>query len=473
MIYLFLRRQRKARSQIAKELDEFHSTVSAENLPYVTVQLPIYNELEVVERLILSSTQLDYPKNCYEVQVLDDSTDETRDLVDQVAKKAEAMGVNIQVFRRTHRTGFKAGALAEGMHVCKGEFIAIFDSDFVIPENFLKRSIALIAPYPQVACVQGRWGHLNREENWLTRSQSVGIDGHFTAEQGARSYSGLCMNFNGTAGVWRKEAIYAAGGWHADTLTEDLDLSYRVQLKGYKIRYDFDLECPAEIPNTITALKSQQKRWAQGSIETAKKLLPTLWKSKILSLNQKLEATLHLTHYMVSLFMTVLCILALPMLLWTPVPNVGWFMASILMFIVVSAIAPCVMYAGSGFILRRGMYSLVHFPAMLVMGTGLCLNNTWAVLEGIMGRKAEFIRTPKSGSTSSDKKLSKYKVNSSTLLGILETLLGLYCIATVLVYLSSYKYIFGFFIGAYAIGLTCFGLMTLKTKYWPSVPRSA
>ncbi len=465
MITLFLGRQKSCRQQIAAEIEEFYRLTPDNELPLVTVQLPIYNEAEVVERLLRSAVELDYPKDRYEIQVLDDSTDDTYLLSQRLAQELNtSLGVAVSVIHRSDRSGFKAGALAHGMEVAKGDYLAIFDADFLIPKHFLKHSIALLHPHPTIACLQGRWGHLNQKENWLTEAQSIGIDGHFVAEQGARSYHSLCMNFNGTAGIWRKQAILDGGGWQADTLTEDLDLSYRVQMKGYTIRYDFDLECPAEVPNNVIALKSQQKRWAKGSIETARKLLPQIWATPQFSLVKKLEATLHLTHYSVSAFMMLLCCLTLPMLLWTPLPKWHWAMGAIIFMIFLSAIAPCVMYTGCGFVLRHGFFSLSRFPAMLVLGTGLCLNNAWAVWEGLRGRKSEFVRTPKSGSTGTQKKVGRYKADNNLVLGIAEILIGLYCVYTFVVYLQAHKYVFGFFIAAYAVGFISFGWLTLKAK---------
>ena len=329
MTGIFLKRHKKFRQRNNAIISQFNMDRQPELYPLVTVQLPIYNEAEVVKRLLDSAADLDYPRNRLEIQVLDDSTDETSYIIDNTISQIRSKGINMVAVRRSDRKDFKAGALAYGMTKTKADFLCIFDSDFIIPKNFLKRSIALICDRPNVACVQGRWGHNNRDENWITKAQSVGIDGHFSAEQGARGYSDLCLNFNGTAGIWRRNAIVDAGGWSGDTLTEDLDLSYRAQLAGYRLEYDIDLECPAEIPNNITALKSQQKRWAKGSIETAKKLLPIIVKSNRLSFLQKAEAFLHLTHYFVAILMTSLFVLTLPMLIWTPIPRVGLILAII------------------------------------------------------------------------------------------------------------------------------------------------
>ena len=471
MIVLFLLKNRKCRSLIKEKIRTFNYNKDPADYPYVTIQLPIYNEVDVVERLLQSAAAIDYPSDRFEIQVLDDSTDETRKIIDDTIAGIKARGLKIYAVRRENRRDFKAGALANGMRSCKGQYISIFDSDFVVPSNFLKRSIPLIHDDPNIACVQGRWGHNNREENWITRAQSIGIDGHFTAEQGARGYSNLCLNFNGTAGTWRTDAIKAAGGWQGDTLTEDLDLSYRAQLVGYKIVYDFDLECPAEIPNNILALKSQQKRWAKGSIETAIKLIPTILRSRQLSSIQKMEACLHLTHYFVSVLMSLLFALTLPMLLWTPLPTMGLLFYSLWILVIFSAMAPCVMYTASGWVLRKGLFSLSHFPYMLVVGTGLCINNALAVLEALLGFKSEFIRTPKSGSTNTSRKESRYTVKKQLWLGIIEFISGVYCLLTLIVYFQASKYIFGFFIAAYAIGLSSFGLLTLGGFFRPNSPQ--
>jgi cellulose synthase/poly-beta-1,6-N-acetylglucosamine synthase-like glycosyltransferase len=463
MSYLFLRRQKGMRCQIQAEVEAFNQGRGASDYPRVTIQLPVYNEKDVVERLIRSAAEIDYPREAFEIQVLDDSQDETREIVDRTAAELREQGICIEVVRRPLRTGFKAGALAYATARARGEYMAIFDADFIVPREFLKRTIALIHNHSEVACVQGRWGHTNRLENWLTRAQSVGIDGHFAAEQGARSYNQLCMNFNGTAGIWRKSAIEAVGGWQGDTLTEDLDLSYRVQLAGYQIRFDFDLECPAELPNHVVAFKSQQRRWAKGSMETAIKLLPAIFSSKRLTWGQKFEAFLHLTHYSVAVLMVLICCLTLPVLLWVPVPSGRWVITALWTIIALSAMAPCFMYTISGMVLRRGWFSLAHFPAMLVTGTGLCLNNALAVFEALIGYKSDFVRTPKSWSIGKVSKAAVYQVNANFLLAVGEIALGLYCLLALNAYTHAHKYVFGFFIAAYGVGLLTFGLMTLKT----------
>ncbi len=464
MIAIFILKQKNARRKINETIEVYNRNRECNEYPFVTIQLPIYNELDVVHRLLWSVAAIDYPNDRFEIQVLDDSTDETVDLINETITEVQRNNINIYAVRRQDRIDFKAGALSHGLTLAKGDYIAIFDSDFIIPEHFLKRTVALIDGHDDIGCVQARWGHYNQKENWLTRAQSVGIDGHFTAEQGARGYTNLCMNFNGTAGIWRKEAIKDGGGWQGDTLTEDLDLSYRAQMAGYKIQYDFDLECPAEVPNNVAALKSQQKRWAKGSIETAIKILPQLFADKKFSILQKAEAFLHLTHYAVSLFMSILFILTMPMLLWTPLPEFDLILTAVWSTVVFAAVAPCIMYTLSGCVLKNGFFSLSHFPAMLVVGTGLCLNNANAVLEGIRGEKSDFIRTPKSGSSNIEKKRGQYIAVNNIKSGYIELLSGLYCFITLLLYFQTQKYLFGFFIAAYAFGLTVFGLLTLKSR---------
>jgi len=461
MLALFLRKQKRKRRDINGLVEKFWQDKKAEELPFVTFQLPVYNEAEVIERLVKSVAEVNYPKNKFEIQIVDDSSDETVHIVDSIIEEVHGnSGVDVYAVRRSERTGFKAGGLANAMKIAKGEFIAIFDSDFIVPKEFLHRTIALISNDDKIACVQGRWGHLNKRENWLTRAQSVGIDGHFAAEQGARSYNGLCINFNGTGGVWRKSAILAAGNWQADTLTEDLDLSYRVQLEGYRIIYDFDLECQAEVPNNIMALKSQQRRWAKGSIETTIKLIPRIFRSKLPVVN-KVEAFLHMTHYFVAVLMLILGICTLPVLLFAPNIKELWILSFVWPVIVISAVAPCVMYTGSGLVLKHGKFSLANFPAMLALGTGLCVNNAKAVFDAVIGLKSEFVRTPKSGSLDKHKSFGRYKSGTKIWQGIIEVILGTYCIITFVVYVHAENYIFGFFIGAYAFGLTVIGLTSI------------
>jgi cellulose synthase/poly-beta-1,6-N-acetylglucosamine synthase-like glycosyltransferase len=285
---------------------------SSIEIPFVTIQLPLYNEMYVAERLLNQVCELDYPKDKLEIQVLDDSTDRTSDILESLIEKKKSLGFQISHLRRASRAGFKAGALAHGLAQSKGEFVAIFDADFMPPTGFLKATI----PYfqdPTVGMVQTRWGHINADYSLLTRLQAVFLDGHFLLEHTARYKSGALFNFNGTAGIWRKSAIESAGGWSPRTLTEDLDLSYRAQLKGWKFVYDPDFVCPAELPVDIHAFLSQQKRWTKGALQVAKYILSDVWRST-LSFHAKIEATVHLTGNLGYLLTILVAVLLLPAL---------------------------------------------------------------------------------------------------------------------------------------------------------------
>jgi len=356
--------------------------------PSVTVQLPIYNELHVVERLIGSVAALDYPRQLLQIQVLDDSTDETSAAAHCAVARYAQQGLDIQHVRRPDRGGFKAGALAHGLKTATGELIAIFDADFLPPREFLRRVIPFFYDC-EVGCVQARWDHLNRNYSALTRAQALGVDAHFVVEQQARHQMGLFLNFNGSAGVWRRECIEDAGGWQADTLTEDLDLSYRAQLAGWRIAYLPGVRVPGELPPQFDALRRQQSRWAQGSIQVARKVLPLLLRS-----NQpwwvKLQGALHLTGYLVHPLLLCTLLLSVPLVLsngrvsaWVPY----WFLATAgppLMCLVAQR------QQGSGW-----WRELRFAPLLLLIGMGLALSNTLAMARGLLGKQAEFQRTPK------------------------------------------------------------------------------
>src|SRR3989440_8141673 len=281
-----------------------------EKLPKVTVQLPIFNEVYVVERLLRSVSELDYPRDLLQIQVLDDSTDDTREITSACAAELRSRGFNVDLIHRVDRTGFKAGALAAGLEAAEGEFVCILDADFVPPPDLLKRTIHFFTD-PKVGMIQTRWGHLNRGYSLLTRVQAMFLDGHLLLEQTARSRSGRFFNFNGTAGLWRRVCIEQAGGWQHDTLCEDLDLSYRAQLAGWRFIFLPDVVTPAELPVDMNGFKSQQHRWTKGSIQTCKKVLPTIWRST-LPLTIKMEATAHLTSNFAYLLLASLCVLLHP-----------------------------------------------------------------------------------------------------------------------------------------------------------------
>jgi len=437
-------------------LKDFEATRGNVSLPPVTTQLPIYNEFNVAERIIRSTCKIDYPAGKHEIQVLDDSGDETAALIDRVVEELAEKGHNIKVIRRSDRTGYKAGALAEGLNTAKGDFVAVFDADFVPPVDYLYKTIPYFLTDNNLGLVQARWGHLNRKSSLLTRAQSIGIDGHFMVEQSARNWGGLFMNFNGTAGVWRKEVIYDGGGWQWDTLTEDMDLSYRVQFKGWGTFYTPDLVVPAEIPEDINAFKSQQFRWAKGSIETAIKLLPSLVKMDV-PLFKKAEAFFHLTHYFVHPFMLILALLAMPVMIALktgPGPILFWFIAIILLF---SMSAPSALYLVS----QRAAYTnwvsrIIWLPVLIVIGTGIAISNSRAVFEALIGKKSGFIRTPKKGD-------AEKKVYATTLpvSALIEIAMGIYCTVSFFAYLSYGLYLVGPFLAIYASGFLYTGFLTL------------
>jgi cellulose synthase/poly-beta-1,6-N-acetylglucosamine synthase-like glycosyltransferase len=463
MVVLFGRRQAGRRASQAETIAAFRRGSPESDWPRVTTQLPVFNEADVVERLIEAVTAMDYPRGRHQIQVLDDSTDECRDIVDRVVARLHGEGVDICTLRRDDRKDYKAGALKRGMARATGELLAIFDADFVPPADFLRRAVPLIATARDVACVQGRWDHLNRDESWLTRAQSVGIDGHFVIEQAARAWNGLFMNFNGTAGLWRRAAIETAGGWQGDTVTEDLDLSYRAQLAGYRMVYALDLACPAEIPNTVDGLKAQQRRWARGSIQTARKLLGRIWSADE-RFERKVAATFHLTHYVVSVLMTTLALLTLPVLTWVPYPvSSGWLWA-IWFLVLGAAVSPCIGYYVAGRTLGHSRFTLRNIPGLVALGTGLALNNAIAVLGGSFGKDKVFVRTPKSGSLSCRRRTSRYR-SEVTRFWWAEFLLGLYCLAALIQYVAVEKWLIGLFLGIYTTGFLVLG--------WASRPRFA
>ena len=465
LVYLFRRRVVGKRREHREIIEAYRRDRTDDRWPSVTTQIPIYNEKDVAGRIIRTVAAMDYPADRHEIQVLDDSSDDTQQLIDSVVERLQARGVDVKVIRRDHREGYKAGALAHGLETAKGTYVAVFDADFVPPGDFLRKAIPLLEASPDLACLQGRWSHTNRNESWLTEVQAMGIDGHFAIEQGARAWNGLLMNFNGTAGVWRAAAIHdpKVGGWSGDTLTEDLDLSYRAQLAGWRLDYCLDLACPAELPGTVTALKSQQRRWATGSIQVAWKLLPRIWRAP-LSMGQKIEATLHLTHYSVTVWMLLLAIVARPMLLVFTDGRLfnQWFWAAwgVILF---SAFAPSLVYSYARYTLEGRWTGLRMIPSMLILGCGMCLNNAIAVVRGLYLRGGEFVRTPKSGSAGCDAKTSSYRVSASSL-WLYEIALGIYSLFSFIVYFTEYHRAFSFFLLMYAIGFCLIGWLSRPVR---------
>jgi cellulose synthase/poly-beta-1,6-N-acetylglucosamine synthase-like glycosyltransferase len=398
----------------------------------VTIQLPLYNEMYVIERLINSVCEIDYPKDKMEIQVLDDSTDETTSIVAKAVEAKQKDGFDIVHIRRGSREGFKAGALKEGMAIAKGEFIAIFDADFIPQKEFLKKTLSYFTD-DKVGMVQSRWEHLNGDYSIITKAQALALDGHFVIEQTVRNKSGFFINFNGTGGVWRKKCIEDAGNWHADTLTEDLDLSYRAQLIGWRFVFLKDFTSPAELPSEINALKAQQFRWTKGAVETAKKILPLVWKSKV-PLRVKLQSTFHLTNNLVFPFILLAAILNVPLIF---IKNSGahdiYF--AIMSLFVLAFVSSFLFYLYSQKDIRTDWRKrIVLFPLFMAGSMGLAVNNSRAVFEGLMNRKSEFVRTPKfKQETGKDTFVGNKYLNKKLGLSVfVEAVLAVYCFIGVL-----------------------------------------
>ncbi|MEM9930316.1 MAG: cellulose synthase family protein [Bacteroidota bacterium] len=426
----------KATKQLALAGNEVNTPFAEEeDWPMVTVQLPIYNEYFVIGRLIDAVTQFDYPKERLEIHILDDSTDETVQVVAQKVAEYQARGFQIEQIRRTNRTGFKAGALKEGTQLAKGEFLAIFDADFVPEPDFLRRTIPHFSN-PEVGVVQTRWEHINRDYSLITRLQALQLNVHFTVEQVGRMKGGHLLQFNGTAGVWRKTAIEAGGGWEADTLTEDLDLSIRTQLAGYKIKFLEHVGSPAELPVEMNSFKSQQHRWMKGGAETAKKMLPSVWNSK-LDWGHKLHATSHLMGSTIFVFVFICGVFSVPLLLlFGELVEYGFsknffaiFLAGLLSIIAIYYTANVQSPANKDKnTLRSIARFIILFPLFLALSMGLALHNTVAVIEGYRGKKSPFVRTPKFNINTIKDKISssKYLSGKINLITIGEGLLCLY-----------------------------------------------
>ena len=401
------------------------------NYPFITVQLPIFNERYVVERLIENIIHLDYPKEKMEIHVIDDSTDITKELAKKAIENYQDSGINISHITRPNREGFKAGALKEAMQYARGDYICIFDADFLPKPDFLRR----VLPYfedDQVGVVQTRWEHINQDFSLLTRLQAFQLNVHFTVEQKGRDAGNLMLQFNGTAGVWRRETIEDAGGWEADTLTEDLDLSYRAQLKGWKIIFREDIGSPAELPAEMNSLKSQQFRWMKGGAETAKKMLPTVWKSSLKPV-QKFHATMHLLSSTVFLFVFVIGVFSVPILFFLNPLGIdptylGVFMLALLSIITVYFSANMELAEKDEPWIKTFFKFIFLFPVFLALSMGLSLHNSIAVIQGYLGKKSAFVRTPKLNITKIGDRLRKtdYGYNKISLITALEGMLALY-----------------------------------------------
>jgi cellulose synthase/poly-beta-1,6-N-acetylglucosamine synthase-like glycosyltransferase len=403
-----------------------------EEIPYVTIQLPVFNELYVMKRLLKNIAKIDYPKDKLEIQVLDDSTDESIEMTSKYIKKVQELGIDIQHIRRTNRQGYKAGALKEGLKTAKGEFIAIFDADFLPTPNWLYETV----PYfkdSQIGVVQTRWSHINRNYSTLTKIQAFMLDAHFTLEQVGRNSQGHFINFNGTAGVWRKECIYDAGNWEGDTLTEDIDLSYRAQLKNWKFKYLEKVETPAELPVVISAARTQQFRWNKGGAENFQKMAKRIILSKNISIKTKIHGLLHLLNSSMFICIFLVAILSIPMLYikneYAHLKNYFYIMSFFVMSSLIFFVCYWYMYKniyGNG--IKNFLKYIFAFLTFFSVAMGFSLHNTIAVLEGHFGKKSEFVRTPKFNiiTLKDGWKNNKYIKKKPSIHVILEGMLALY-----------------------------------------------
>jgi cellulose synthase/poly-beta-1,6-N-acetylglucosamine synthase-like glycosyltransferase len=456
LVYLYFK-HRANRAKIKEHFSE---------LPRVTIQLPIYNERYVVERLVEATSGMNYPGELLQIQVLDDSTDETQQIAMDVVERYRKTGLNISYHHRENRTGFKAGALEEGLKSATGEFIAIFDADFMPPPEFLNQTIHYFTS-AEVGMVQTRWGHINRNYSFLTQVESILLDGHFVIEHGARFVAERFFNFNGTAGIWRRKAIETSGGWEHDTLTEDTDLSYRAQMRGWKFVYVPEVVCDAELPVEMTSFKVQQFRWAKGLIQCAKKDLPMVLRAK-LPLRVKIEAFFHLTANIAYPLMIVLSLVLLPativrfyqgwtQMLWIDLPLFLASTFSVSSFYLVS---------------QRELFpdswwrKIKYLPFLMATGIGLSVSNSRAVVEALLGIQTSFKRTPKYRiETQRDKWTVKKYRRKSGYTPYIELLLGIYFALTVYYLIINEDYAVTPFLVLFVIGYLYTGFMSLMQTY--------
>jgi cellulose synthase/poly-beta-1,6-N-acetylglucosamine synthase-like glycosyltransferase len=455
LVYLYMRHKDK----------EPKTGLPLDSLPAVTIQLPLYNEMYVADRLIDAVCHIDYPRQLLEIQVLDDSTDETRQIADSAVRRWAAEGVDIKYIHRTDRGGYKAGALEAGLKVARGEYVAIFDADFIPTPDFLIQLMPHFAD-PGVGMVQARWGHINEDYSLLTRIQAILLDGHFVLEHGGRHRGGRFFNFNGTAGIWRRTAIDDAGGWQHDTLTEDLDLSYRAQLKGWRFVFVPRVIAPAEVPVEMNAFKSQQHRWAKGSIQTCRKLLPTILRSN-LPLGVKAEAFFHLTANFNYILMCVLSVLIFPSMVIRY--NMGWY--EMLLIDVPLFFAATFSFCNFYIVCQREVHDdwvhrLKYVPFLMSVGIGLSVNNTRAVFEALFNKQSEFARTPKYRiEGDSDEWVGKKYRQSVAVQPLIELALGLYFTATVFYALANQIYGTVPFLVLFQVGFLYTGLLSIVQQY--------
>jgi cellulose synthase/poly-beta-1,6-N-acetylglucosamine synthase-like glycosyltransferase len=442
-------------------------------LPRVTVQLPIFNEQYVIDRLLQAVCRMEYPRDKLDIQLLDDSTDETANVARELVEHYASQGYPVAYLHRTNREGFKAGALHEGLKAARGEFVAIFDADFVPPPDFLLKTVHHFTD-PKIGMVQTRWTHINRNYSFLTEVEAILLDGHFVLEHSGRARHNVFFNFNGTAGIWRRKAIEDAGGWEHDTLTEDTDLSYRAQLKGWKFIYRQDVECPAELPVEMTAFKTQQARWAKGLIQTGKKILPKVLRSDQ-PFRVKLEAWYHLTANLSYPLMVILSVLLLPAMVIRFYQ--GWFQ---MLYIDIPLFLASTFSISSFYLVsQRELFprtwprALLYLPFLMALGIGLTLTNTIAVLEALIGKKSAFARTPKYRvETKKDVvRGSKYRKRLGWVPWV-ELLIGSYFALTVYYALDNENYFTVPFLLLFVIGYWYTGLMSLLQGRFSSLALS-
>ncbi len=428
--------------------------------PRVCVQLPMYNEYAVAERIIKAAAALDYPRDRLEIQVLDDSDDETVDLVREVVSEIAARGINIRHIRRGSREGYKAGALKYGMELSDAEFFAVFDADFVPPRDFLRKTVPHFQN-PEIGAVQSRWVYMNDASSPFAMLQAVVLDGHFVVEQFVRNREGLFMIFNGTGGVWRASAIRDAGGWESDTITEDADLSYRAQMAGYRILYLPDIVCPSELPMDVNALKTQQRRWTKGGVQTMRKILPRVMAAR-LPFKVKLEALFHLSGNLAYPAMLLLAILTFPVLLIKTFSDVYVWYFTLAGFFIVGAFGFPLLYTTA----LRDVYPdwtrrAWFIPFMMSLAMGISLNNAVAAVEGLFRNGGVFARTPKWGTGN----VSLYRLAERRGQAICEIVLGIYMLATYIYCITTVQLILVPFVGLYAIGFLATGFQSyLSTR---------
>ena len=471
LIFVYYRHQRK----LPRPVDHF------DTLPAVTIQLPVFNERYVVERVIEAACAIEYPRDKLQIQVLDDSTDDTGQIAEECIRRMSLLGHNVSYLHRDCRRGFKAGALSDGLPQASGEFVAIFDADFVPEPDFLIRTIHFFCD-PKIGVVQSRWGHINRDSSLLTKSQAMLLDGHFILEHIARNRSGRFMSFNGTAGIWRKTCIEDAGGWQSDTLTEDLDLSYRAQLRGWQFVYLPEVISPAELPPEMNAFKVQQFRWTKGAVQTARKILPTVLRSP-LPVKVKIEALFHLTNWVVYPAMVLLTLLLFPAFLIRISPFSGGGVGQIFFDLTVfnlATVSVSIFYLCSQFEIYCSWWDkLKYLPFLMSLGVGICVNNAKAVIEGLFGKDNDFISTPKFGVQDGRDRSWRSKASlprrQPKLMPYVEFLFGLYLLACIIGTVVRYRQITISipFLALFGVGYFYVSLMSFYGSYVSRVRRKA